>query len=420
MEFDVVVIGMGLSGLVAAWRLAMRGLRVAVIAKGMGSFFFSSGCIDLLGYHDGEQVMSPLEKVGKLKVTTQEHPYNWFQPSDFSQVFAQFAELCAQSGMPMEGSIIHNWLLPTAIGASRPTSLAPSTMSAGDLHSKQSILVVGIKHFYDFFPGLISANLINQGIPCEFGEIEIPRSGNDKNWNARRLADSFEEKLFLDNVGQQLFDLFEKLKPFLPDRIALPAVLGINTSQEIFNELEAKTGIPFFEIPTLPPSIPGIRLHKILKHKINEHGGTIINGAQVVSGDSNRSKITRIFTEAAAGFTEFQAKEYILATGGILGGGITRSYGENYKETIFNLPITTRSQKGEIVDPSLPFLGHQAFLHAGITTNACFQPISEQGEILFDNLHCIGSNLYGGIAVDELSGEGIALMTGAWIGDHIL
>jgi glycerol-3-phosphate dehydrogenase len=420
MEFDVVAIGMGLAGLVAAWRLAMRGLRVAVIAKGMGSLFFSSGCIDLLGYHNGEQVISPMEKIEILKATTQNHPYNRFQQSDFTQVFAQFAELCAQAGMPMAGGIQHNWLLPTAIGASRPTSLVPSTMSAGDLHSKQSILVVGIKNFFDFFPGLISENLIHLDIPCKSGEIEIPRTGKDQNWNARRLANSFEEKPFLHTVRQQLFKLLEKLKPFLPERIALPAVLGTNPSQGIFNELQAEVGIPLCEIPTLPPSIPGIRLHKVLTQKINENGGTIINGAQVVSAESNCRKITRIFSEAAAGFVEFQAKEYILATGGILGGGISRSFGENYKEPIFNLPITTRNQQRELANPSLPFMAPQAFLPAGITTNACFQPIDEQGEILFDNLHCIGLNLYGVDPVNELSGEGVALMTGAWIGNHIL
>jgi glycerol-3-phosphate dehydrogenase subunit B len=179
-------------------------------------------------------------------------------------------------------------------------------------------------------------------------------------------------------------------------------------------------GIPLCEIPTLPPSIPGIRLYKILSQKITENGGTIINGAQVVSAESNRKKITRIFSEAAAGFIEFQAKEYILATGGILGGGINRSFGEDYKETIFNLPVTTRNQQGELANPSLPFMSPQAFLPAGIATNTLFQPVNEQDEILFDNLHCIGLNLYGVNPVEELSGEGVALMTGAWIGDHIL
>ena len=47
---DVIVVGTGLAGLVAATRLAEGGARVLVLAKGVGATHLSPCTIDVLGY----------------------------------------------------------------------------------------------------------------------------------------------------------------------------------------------------------------------------------------------------------------------------------------------------------------------------------------------------------------------------------
>jgi len=50
MFYDVIVIGAGLAGLMAAEAAQRRGARVLVLARGMGSLPLTTGCLDALGY----------------------------------------------------------------------------------------------------------------------------------------------------------------------------------------------------------------------------------------------------------------------------------------------------------------------------------------------------------------------------------
>ena len=66
-EYDVVVIGGGVSGLMAAIYLVEIGCRVAVVSQGDPVVCVSTGCIDLLAC--GE---NPLEGIASLY---DRHPY---------------------------------------------------------------------------------------------------------------------------------------------------------------------------------------------------------------------------------------------------------------------------------------------------------------------------------------------------------
>jgi glycerol-3-phosphate dehydrogenase len=420
LEFDVAIIGMGLSGLIAAWRLAKRGFRVGVIAKGMGSLTFHTGCFDILGYHQSNQVSSPIEAVKALTEKAPDHPYTRFQDKDFILPIEELSNLCAQAGYDLEGSIDKNWLLPTSVGASRPTCLAPSTMVAGDLHTTQPILVIGIKNYFDFYPKLIAHNIANQGIYSDFGEIELKGRWKSRLTTPRRLADLFEKGDFLKAAIGWIEEFLKDKKLSGLQRIALPAVLGLKNSQEIVHTLGASFKVPFFEIPTLPPSIPGLRIQQILSQKIRECGGTIMNGSQVVAVDQTQTKIIQIYSEAAAGHVAIQAKKYILATGGILGGGIIQHYKTPPNEVIFNLHVATR--KSVAPHSSNTFLSPDVlpFMDCGIKTNSWFQPVDDRGQIVYENLHCIGKNLFGMNYIEELSSEGVDVMTGFWIGENLI
>lgn len=68
--------------------------------------------------------------------------------------------------------------------------------------------------------------------------------------------------------------------------MGFPAVLGLNNPVEVVEELREFLGLPVFEIPTLPPSIPGIRIHNILISAIERRGGQIMDGMEILSADT--------------------------------------------------------------------------------------------------------------------------------------
>ena len=72
MKFDSIIIGGGLSGLVAGIRLARERRKVAVVSNGQSALHFCSGSFGLLGYADGQAVEHPLDAMRALDVS---HPY---------------------------------------------------------------------------------------------------------------------------------------------------------------------------------------------------------------------------------------------------------------------------------------------------------------------------------------------------------
>ena len=57
-DYDVIVIGMGLAGLMAAKTAAEEGKTVLLIGKGMGTAHTYTGCIDVLGYYPAKSCLS--------------------------------------------------------------------------------------------------------------------------------------------------------------------------------------------------------------------------------------------------------------------------------------------------------------------------------------------------------------------------
>ena len=59
------------------------------------------------------------------------------------------------------------------------------------------------------------------------------------------------------------------------ERVAFPAVLGIADPHAVWTELEQRLGRPVFEVPTLPPSVPGMRVFAILREALRRAGGRV-------------------------------------------------------------------------------------------------------------------------------------------------
>jgi glycerol-3-phosphate dehydrogenase len=420
---DILVIGAGIAGLSAAWSAAQRDRRVRVIAKGRGSLYWNAGCIDVLGYtpHGREApVESLLCALQELILLNPHHPYALAGLDTVRLSLSAFQELCLASNYPMHGSLERNWLLPTALGVPRPTCLAPETMIAGDLRSAAPMLIINLAGFHDFYPELIADNLSLQGIPAQGLTIEIPELHTSAMLTGRTLAEAFdkvETRQLITNAIQA--QVGERLRGNV-ERLGLPAVLGLKHALENKRYLEEVLGVPVFEIPTLPASIPGIRLFKIITQSIEQFGGRVYDGMQAVGSEAILpDQLALVWSEAASRRKPNRARNFVLATGGLLGGGLKAHYEGGIEETVCSLPIQAPAQRDEWFNRQ--FLGpepHPIFT-MGIKVNQKFQPIDEDGKPFYNNLYAAGTALADGDFLRERSLEGVGLASGYWIGTHL-
>jgi len=410
MQTDVLVIGAGLAGLVAGWQAASRGRRTQVIAKGWGITHWHSGCLDVLGYYPPESpeaVRSPAEGLAQLIEANPGHPYALAGLDAIGEALDAFQQLCAAAGYPMHGSMERNWLLPSAIGALRPTCLAPETMIAGDLGQRQPMLIAGFETFRDFYADLVADNLSAQQFPARAVTLDVPTLRRRRTLTGVILADLFEAPEFRAEV-------VEAIQPRLGDaaRIGFPAVLGLRQPLGVKHDLEERLGRPVFEIPSLPPSVPGMRLHRLLVAAIEQAGGRVYEGMQVVAADADDGRVTAVWSEAAARRKRHQANAYVLATGGVLGGGLVAEADGRVREVILDLPVAAppdRSQwfRRDFLDPA----GHPIY-RAGLTVDRSFQPLNGTGQPAYSNLLAAGATLADCDVLRERSLEGVAVVTG--------
>ncbi len=409
-----IIIGAGLAGLTAAWQASRGGIPTKVVTKGWGATHWASGCIDVLGYHPidtRKPLPNPLAGIQELVMENPAHPYARLGVESLAQALADFQKLCQKSGYPLRGSLEQNWLLPTAVGAVRPTCLAPETMISGDLRIEEPMLLVGFDGYHDFYPHYAAANLEAQGFIASAVNIDLPSLRSRHRVDTMTLARLFNQEDFRAEVA-------EAIKPKLRDqaRIGLPAVLGLNNSLEVLRDLESRLGRKVFEMPGLPPSIPGIRLHNLFVGEIQRAGGRVEYGMEVLAfnakPDTESSTITAIWTEAASRRTPHRAQQFILATGGFLGDGFKVLHNGYAQEAVFDLSLFEIPHQGEWFQQSFFPEGGQPLFNAGIRVNEEFRPIDQNDKIIYENLAVIGASLGSSDLVRERSLEGVALASG--------
>ena len=144
---------------------------------------------------------------------------------------------------------------------------------------------------------------------------------------------------------------------------------------------------------------------------------------QVIGAQVQDNQLQAVLTETSAGQTRHPAKTFVLATGGILGGGIAvqpPGYAKNtIVETALGLPVhASPDRRNWFQQDFLGAQGHPIF-SVGSVVNAHFQPVDDSGTPYFENLFTIGGALDSCDPVRERSLEGIAIVTGYCVGQRI-
>ena len=157
IKSDVIVIGAGFAGLMAAAVSAKRGKKVTLITYGSGTFPLNSGLIDIMARPIDETVCAtPLDGVRAL---TEAHPYTKIGTDIVEDAVAFFMELCEQENYPYSGSLTkHQWVV-TALGTMKPTCLVPKTMLGDICLKNKEIVLIGFNRLKDHYIHVMKENL---------------------------------------------------------------------------------------------------------------------------------------------------------------------------------------------------------------------------------------------------------------------
>jgi glycerol-3-phosphate dehydrogenase subunit B len=398
-HFDVVVIGMGLSGLMAAKTAAEAGQRVLIVAKGMGSLSLCSNTIDLLGQCPiGTKMKDALSRWIKDHPG---HPYAKVGSERIEEALLSFISLFPP---PYSFHTIEhmNSLLPTGAGTFRPTYLIPTSMIEATSLDKRHTLIAGFEGFKDFYPHYVADRLGCRGISLPLSDPFYQER------TATAVARLMEKQSFRENIGREI-----KKQLRGETRVGFPAILGMDDPIQVKDHLEEITGTKVFEIPILPPSVPGKRIFDRFKKWLTEKGVTFLLGYPVLKAIVGQKKCQCIEVHHPPVMTSFSADRFILATGRFMGGGL-KADAEKIFEALFNFPVHQPSSReswfGDLFFSDLLHPIHQA----GVLANASLQPVDAGGNVLLENIWVAGSLLAHHQCIDEKSREGIEIATGYW------
>lgn len=424
-ETDIIVIGSGVGGLIAGLTALEHGHEVQIISKGKGASIMSAGVIDVCGYYPkGDLCLEPMKGIKAWGKDSRHLFNNLGLGKNINAGLDFFKKQVATGGLSYVGNTEKNMLLPTILGTIKPTCLAPYTAADGDLGNIEGrVGLVGFKHFPEFSPSLATASLKEQ-----FSLTDTYNPGKNVNWepitldlaevSKRPYASPMEVAEMFDR--QEVFEiLLDKLSCLLKedrwDCIGLPPVMGFLRAEENIRNLKSELAMPVFELLPLSPSIPGFRLlHSLEECYHLKSGRRSEQNFSVISLKSRNGKIE------LTGL--FRGKEHklvanccILATGGYIGGGLQPGSGKIMVSVLEH--ILEISPDGLFQEQFFPADGHRA-LGMGLGVNNNLQPLDSDGGLLLPNLFAAGDVLGGYDFVRELSGFGVAIVSGFLAGEN--
>ena len=401
---DVVVIGAGLAGLACAAELAESGASVFLAAKGMATTHWTHGGLDVAAV---PEATTPRAAVRALAARPG-HPYGVLHADVEAAVERHLARV-SSAGLPMHGSMDDDLVpIPTAIGTLRRAAILPAAQAAAlDPWSGTGLLIVGIAGYRDAWAAYAARNLAGTewpGGPTEIRAIEVSLPGLEelRNLSGRTLATRFDDPAWRTRAIRALGEVV----PPGTWRVAVPAVLGINDHARVLAEAETALGQRIFEVASLPPSVPGMRLYEALRTVILAAGGRIQVGFDVVEVERQGRSIVAIHTEAASRSLRLAADEFVLATGGIGGEGIRARPDGSLSERVFDLPVEAPPREKWFSDS--PLMPHPVEA-LGIRVDASLRPVGPDGAPALENVRVIGSALAGMRYLEERCGDGVAL-----------
>ncbi|RKW37861.1 MAG: glycerol-3-phosphate dehydrogenase subunit GlpB [Moraxella sp.] len=425
MNFDVAIIGGGLAGLTCGIALQQRGKRCVIINNGQAAIDFASGSLDLLSrMPDGSAVENINENLTALRTALPAHPYSLLGAEKVIAKAQDFERLANALNLDLIGSSEKNHWRVTGLGSLRGAWLSPNsvpTVQGNETFPHKRIAVLGIEGYHDFQPQLLAANLVlnPQFAHCEVtsGFLNIPQLDelrqNAREFRSVNIAQLLEHKLAFNDLVSEIIESAQGANAVL-----LPACFGLE-NQEFMNALRDATKLALFELPTLPPSLLGMRQRIQLRRKFESLGGLMINGDSALNAHFEGDRVHCIKTRLLED-EEIIADNFVLAAGSFFSKGLVSEFDKIY-EPVFEsdiIGVEGFNDKDRFSWTNHRFANPQPYQSAGVAINEHCQ-VQKCGQFLA-NLYATG-NVIGGFNALELGcGSGVAVVTALTVADEIL
>ncbi|MFC7203558.1 glycerol-3-phosphate dehydrogenase subunit GlpB [Haloferax namakaokahaiae] len=408
---DVLVIGGGLAACTAALAAAETGARVRLLAHKKSTLRQASGLIDVLGYSGSDgPFANPFENIDSLPAN---HPYHVTGKDGIRDGLRIFDE--AVGTAYQGGHTDTNALVLTYGGTVKPTARYPESVAPGLASASGDMLLVGFDSITDFDAPVAAQHLDAAGVPFSARGITIPFPEKFRaDAKVTRFAKALDrnESVSGGTVRSALADaVAEELDG--EARVGFPAMLGDDHDEEVRDELAERLGVPVFEVPTGPPSLPGLKLEDRLFDALDDAGVHISSGNPAVDYEAEDGRIETVLVDQKSRLTPYEADQIVLATGGLVGKGIG-SDRESVTEPVFGCRIPYPEDRYRWSESEA--FGDHAFARFGVVPDDELRPTDEDGEPHFENLRAAGGVVGGAHVAHEKSASGVSLATGAVAG----
>jgi glycerol-3-phosphate dehydrogenase subunit B len=224
--------------------------------------------------------------------------------------FTDFAGCCFKGGL---GETRH---IPTILGSFQTVSLAPFYLWNGDPATVSQVAVVGIRGLASFDSNFVAERLAYHASKLERGskyvscEIALPLEEGTVPGTLQFGNRYDRDYLFRMQVRNALRPIASKA-----NLIIIPGMLGLKSGPEEIGWLETELDCLICELPTLPPSVPGMRLFNRLVTRLRKVGVEFFTGFPIQELLIEGGQCDGLLVEAPARPLRLSADSVILATG---------------------------------------------------------------------------------------------------------
>ena len=401
MKTDVIIIGSELDAFVASIKLNELGLSSRIFSIGKGSLLYSSGSIKVLDSSFSDNInKSPYLNFYKLDSN---HPYNLIGQENVRESVNWFFGLNLFKRLKYY-KYDNNVQTLSTIGLKISCIGLYHGQIFFDELKNRDISIIEFENSKDFHPELIAKSIKKISNSVEI--IKIKQPDISKNSDSSSLAISFDN---LENPEYYFEEVGKKLHKN-SSIVIFPAVMGLNKYVKIIQTAEKILNKKCIEAPTLPPSIPAIRLNLDLENEVMKNS-SINKNSTIIEAKIENKKCLFLKDNFDRTFT---ADTFIVSNGGILMCGLKVYSNGDIKEKIFNPKI----QNNNHLLKEKTSLSLNALQTSGVVTNKKLNPFSDNNSII-KNIFYTGRNLANWNPSTELSGEGVSIASGWYTANNI-
>jgi glycerol-3-phosphate dehydrogenase subunit B len=291
-RYDVIVVGAGISGLTAAGAAAHRKLQVALVAIGPGSFVTGPAWLK------AQEILQTSAEPGLREAIT------------------FFCEMAQLAGCPFAGDISTARPLPSLLGDLHSVALAPLPLWNVEPRDGVATAIVGVRGMSCFDENFMAERLSEQA----------RRMNSSGAYAARQITISRE--MGIPVTAMRIAQCFDSDSGFRAElaralrtaasgfgRILVPGMLGLKSSPEQIAQFENEIGCAVGEIPTLPPSIPGLRVFHHLERYLHNIGVELYRGFPVEKVEIEDGLCAGMGVATPGRLMNLRCQSAVLATG---------------------------------------------------------------------------------------------------------